>query len=51
MYMNAIAEVSFTPPWNLNISGFHYGSNSAGHWTDHLLSVFGVFLRVKSVLL
>ena len=51
MYMNPNAEVSFTPPWNLNVLGFHYGSSSAGQLCDHQFSVFGAFLRVKTVLL
>ena len=51
MYMNPNAEVSFTPPWNLNVLGFHYGSSSAGQLCDLQLSIFGAFLRVKTVLL
>ena len=51
MYMNPNAEVSFTPPWNLIFLGFHYGSSSAGQLCDHQFSVFGAFLRVKTVLL
>ena len=50
MYMNPNAEVSFTPPWNLNVLGFHYGSSSAGQLCDLQLSIFGAFLRVKTVL-
>ena len=36
MDMNPNAAVSFTPPWNLNILGFHYGSSSAGQLCDWL---------------
>ena len=41
----------FHPALEPNFFGFHYGSSSAGQLCDHQFSVFGVFLRVKTVLL